>query len=287
MSVRTVFVGLTFLATGAAAAEVKDGYFDSSGVSIHYREWGTGIPVVLIHGFALNASRWEAAGVPQKLAEAGYRALVIDCRGHGLSGKPYDPKAYGVEMGKDVVRLLDHLGIAKAHVVGYSMGGFVAGKVRELYPDRLLSFVIGGSGWYRSGDPAIANLTGPDIADSLEKTGDFKFMLRTFEANRVPPVPESQIEERNARMMEGNDSKALAAVMRGWDSFAVAEASLRANTVPALAIIGSDDPIRPKTDHLKEVMRNLEVFVIDGADHGALTHPSFVQQVVLFLGRQH
>ncbi len=67
------------------------------------------------------------------------------------------------------------------------------------------------------------------------RTGDFKLMLRKFEANRVPPVSEEQIEARNARMMEGNDPKALAAVMRGWATFAVPEESLRANTVPALA----------------------------------------------------
>jgi pimeloyl-ACP methyl ester carboxylesterase len=283
---RGMFAGLLLLST-AATAEVKDGWFDSNGVKIHYRDWGTGTPVVLLHGFALNASRWEAAGVPAKLAAAGYRALVMDCRGHGLSGKPHDAAAYGAEMGRDVIRLLDHLGIEKAHVVGYSMGGFVAGKARELHPERLLSFVIGGSGWYREGDYAIAELTGPDIADGLEKTGDFKFMLRAFEANRVPPVPEAQIEERNARMMEGNDPLALAAVMRGWATFAVPEASLRANEVPALAIIGSEDPIRPKTDRLKEVMGHLEVVVIEGADHGALAHPSFAQQVVLFLDRQH
>ncbi len=88
-------------------------------------------------------------------------------------------------------------------------------------------------------------------------------------------------------MMEGNDPLALAAVMRGWATFAVPEASLRANKVPALAIIGSDDPIKPKTDRLKDVMSNLEVVVIEGADHGALAHPSFAQQVVLFLDRQH
>ncbi len=277
---------LFLLAFSLLAPDVKDGTFDSNGVSIHYRDWGTGTPVVLIHGFALNASRWEGAGVPQKLAAEGYRALVIDCRGHGQSGKPHDPSAYGAEMAKDVVRLLDHLGIAKAHVVGYSMGGFVAGKVRELHPERLLSFVIGGSGWYRAGDYALADLTGPDIADSLERTGDFKLMLRKFEANRVPPVSEEQIEARNARMMEGNDPKALAAVMRGWATFAVPEESLRANTVPALAIVGSEDPIKPKTDRLKEVMRGLEVVVLEGADHGALAEPSFAQEVVHFLDRQ-
>jgi pimeloyl-ACP methyl ester carboxylesterase len=268
-----------------ARATAEDGYFDSDGVKIHYRDRGTGDPVVLIHGFALNLTRWESAGVPERLEAAGYRAITIDCRGHGESGKPRTPDAYGVEMARDVVRLLDHLGIDRTNLLGYSMGGFIANKVRELHPERLRSLVLGGSGWFRSGDPALADLSGADIAESLERTGDFRFMLRAFEAGRVPPVSDEEIEARNRRMMEGNDPRALAAVLRGWDEFAVSEESLRENSVPTLALIGGADPIKPKTDRLAEVMRELEVVVIEGADHGALSHPRFVAEVVAFLDR--
>ncbi|MGH9319717.1 MAG: alpha/beta fold hydrolase, partial [Vicinamibacteria bacterium] len=260
--------------------------FESAGVPIHYRDRGTGQPVVLVHGFAMSLERWEAAGVPQKLEAAGYRAITIDCRGHGESGTPHDPKAYGAEMSKDVVRLLDHLGIGKAHLVGYSMGGFVANKARELHPERFHSLVLGGSGWYRAGDYAIAELTAREIAEGLEKTGDFRFMLRAFEAKRDPPVTDEEIETRNRRMMEGSDPRALAAVLRGWDGFAVPEANLRSNTVPSVAIVGGDDPIKPKTDRLAEVMANVSVVVIDEADHGALADPRFAKEVIAFLKRQ-
>jgi pimeloyl-ACP methyl ester carboxylesterase len=263
-----------------------DGTFDSKGVPIHYRDRGRGEAVVLVHGFALNLERWEAAGVPQKLEAAGYRAITIDCRGHGTSGKPHDPAAYGAEMSKDLVRLLDHLGIDKAHLVGYSMGGFVANKARELHPERFHSMILGGSGWYRAGDHAIAELEPKDIAEGLERTGDFRFMLRAFEANRDPPVTDEEIEIRNRRMMEGSDPQALAAVMRGWEGFAVSEQNLRANSVPSLAIVGSVDPIKPKTDRLAEVMKRLEVRVLPGADHGALADPRFVEEVIKFLKRQ-
>jgi pimeloyl-ACP methyl ester carboxylesterase len=263
-----------------------DGTFDSNGVPIHYRDRGKGEAVVLVHGFALNLERWEAAGVPQKLEAAGYRAITIDCRGHGTSGKPHDPAAYGAEMSKDVVRLLDHLGIDKAHLVGYSMGGFVVNKARELHPERFHSLILGGSGWYRAGDHAIAELEPKDIAEGLERTGDFRFMLRAFEAKRNPPVTDEEIETRNARMMEGSDPKALAAVMRGWEGFAVSEQNLRANSVPSLAIVGSVDPIKPKTDRLAEVMQRLEVRVLPGADHGALADPRFAEEVIRFLKRQ-
>jgi pimeloyl-ACP methyl ester carboxylesterase len=189
-------------------------------------------------------------------------------------------------MAEDVVRLLDHLGIPKAHLVGYSMGGFVANKARELHPDRFRTMILGGSGWYRKGDDAIADLTAKEIAEGLERTGDFRFMLRAFEAKRDPPVTDEEIETRNRRMMEGSDPKALAAVLRGWEGFAVSEQNLRTNTVPSLAIVGSVDPIKPKTDRLREVMKGLEVVVIDGADHGAISDPRFAQAVVSFLNRQ-
>src|SRR5687768_4398772 len=75
-----------------------------------------------------------------------YRVLAIDFRGHGKSDKPHDPKAYGKEMAEDVVRLLDHLKVRKAHVVGYSMGAVVAGRLLASHPDRLLSVTFGGAG---------------------------------------------------------------------------------------------------------------------------------------------
>jgi pimeloyl-ACP methyl ester carboxylesterase len=74
--------------------------------------------------------------------------------------------------------------------------------------------------------------------------------------------------------------------MRGWEGFAVSEQNLRANSVPSLAIVGSVDPIKPKTDRLAEVMKRLEVRVLPGADHGALADPRFVEEVIKFLKRQ-
>ena len=59
----------------------------------------------------------------EALGTAGYRVIALDCRGHGQSGKPQDPGQYGLEMVRDVVRLLDHLNVERAHVVGYAMGG--------------------------------------------------------------------------------------------------------------------------------------------------------------------
>jgi pimeloyl-ACP methyl ester carboxylesterase len=77
----------------------------------------------------------------QELAR-DHRVIAFDLRGHGQSGKPHEPRAYGREMGLDVVRLLDHLGIARAHVVGYSLGGYFTSQLLTLHPERFLTATL-------------------------------------------------------------------------------------------------------------------------------------------------
>jgi pimeloyl-ACP methyl ester carboxylesterase len=135
----------------ARAAEPVAGDFDSGGVTIHYVEAGRGQPVVLVHGLhASAAANWIRPGVFEELAK-DHRVIALDLRGHGKSGKPADEKAYGVELVEDVVRLLDHLKIDKAHVVGYSLGGMITVKLLTKHPERVLSATVGGMGWLREG----------------------------------------------------------------------------------------------------------------------------------------
>jgi pimeloyl-ACP methyl ester carboxylesterase len=86
------------------------------------------------------------------LAE-GYLVIAMDVRDHDGPGKPKEDEAYGAEMMADVVRLLDHLNIQKAHVVGYSMGGMITMKLLTRHPDRVRSEILGGMGWLRQGGP--------------------------------------------------------------------------------------------------------------------------------------
>ena len=102
--------------------------FDSDGVGIAYSDEGEGEPILLIHGFASNvAANWRDVGWIGALAAAGRRVIALDNRGHGQSEKLYDPSCYGApSMAEDARRLLDHLGIARADVMGYSMGARIA-----------------------------------------------------------------------------------------------------------------------------------------------------------------
>src|SRR5204862_320240 len=69
---------------------------------------------------------------------------TMDCRGHGKSDKPHEPGKYGVEMVEDVVRLMDHLRIKRAHIVGYSMGSMITAKLLVTHPERLITATLGG-----------------------------------------------------------------------------------------------------------------------------------------------
>ena len=133
--------------TSIAAAESQ--FFDAKGVRIHFLIEGTGEPVVLIHGLDSSARiNWQMPGTIDALAK-DHQVIAIDLPGYGESDKPADPSAYGEQWVDDVILLLDHLNIRKAHIVGYSMGGMVALKLIAEHPDRVISGTLGGMGWLR------------------------------------------------------------------------------------------------------------------------------------------
>ena len=111
--------------------------FDSDGVSLAYIDvpavGGSGDPVLLIHGFASNhAVNWVNTLWVRTLTQAGYRTIALDNRGHGESQKLYDPELYGADlMAQDARRLLDHLEIRKADIMGYSMGARIAAHLAD------------------------------------------------------------------------------------------------------------------------------------------------------------
>jgi pimeloyl-ACP methyl ester carboxylesterase len=134
-------------ANSIAAAESQ--FFDAKGVKIHFLIEGTGEPVVLIHGLDSSARvNWQMPGTIDALAR-DHQVIAVDLPGYGESDKPDDPAAYGEQWIDDVILLLDHLNIRKAHIVGYSMGGMVALKLIAEHPERVISGTLGGAGWLR------------------------------------------------------------------------------------------------------------------------------------------
>src|SRR5262245_9458423 len=122
--------------------------FSNDGVDIAYLDEGEGEPMVLVHGFASTKDvNWVNPGWISTLTRAGRRAIALDNRGHGASGKLYDPAAYhSAVMAEDVRALLDHLGIPRADVMGYSMGARISAFLALAHPERVRSVVLAGLG---------------------------------------------------------------------------------------------------------------------------------------------
>jgi pimeloyl-ACP methyl ester carboxylesterase len=262
-------------------SRAEEGSFDSKGVKIHYYIEGEGEPVLLIHGFATPAKlQWGTPGIIKGLAK-DHRVISFDVRGHGKSGKPTDVDKYGPEMVEDAVRLLDHLEIKKAHVVGYSMGALITGKLLATHPDRLLTATLGGAGVV----PAEIKLPPfvEELAESLEKGKGMGPLWRAL-APPGKPKPSEDVIRQADLLLVGDNAKALAAVVRSWKSLAVAKAQLKANKVPTLALIGSDDPLKESVELIKDDLANLKIVTIPDTDHiTAFASPKFVEALRKFL----
>ncbi len=123
-------------------------FFDHDGFDIAYIDRGQGQPVLLIHGFASShVVNWVTPGWVKVLEDAGYRPIAFDNRGHGASTKSYDPDDYRPEkMAGDALALLEHLGIDRAHVFGYSMGARIAAFMALEDQVRPATLTFGGLG---------------------------------------------------------------------------------------------------------------------------------------------
>jgi pimeloyl-ACP methyl ester carboxylesterase len=245
---------------------------------------GKGEPVVLIHGFAVNiASQWVLPGVVKALAK-DYQVIALDLRGHGRSDKPHAMKQYGQELVEDVVRLLDHLKIKRAHVVGYSMGGLIALKMVTEHPDRVLTATLGGMGLIQPGtEPMFA-----ELAEALENGRGLTPLLVWLTPVGQPKVSNEQVQITNKFLLATNDVKALAAVVRSSNDKALTmpEDKLRAIRVPMLALIGDVDPLQKRVVELKQFVPKLEVVWIKGGDHmSAVFDPVFINKLREFLGK--
>ncbi len=280
---RALVAGATTLcAARAAGAFQRERVFDSAGVPIRFIEAGSGEPVLLVHGYTSDAEgQWVRSGFFAALAER-FRAIALDARGHGGSGKPHDPAAYGPEMGLDVVRLLDHLGLPRAHVVGYSMGAHVVAQFLLARPERFLSATLGGAvgrlGWTEADQRRV------DVEAAEMDEGSLRSQTIRLWPKDQPPPTEEQIRSRSARLLAGKDPRALAAVRRSNPAQVVALERLAETKVPVLGVVGGNDPYLRDFERLRAAMPALRLSVVEGATHDEAPHrPEFARAVLDFL----
>jgi pimeloyl-ACP methyl ester carboxylesterase len=276
-------VALTFPALLAAQAPApRDTFFMSGTARIHYVDRGAGQPIVFLHGYTGSLDRHlVASGVAPNL-EKDHRVIGFDLRGHGTSDKPYDPAQYGAQMGLDVIRLLDHLRIERAHVVGYSLGAFITGWLLTTYPNRIATATL------VAGAPPLG-MTGQSkdslLRDARELESDvpFRSLVLALTPPGAPTPTDSAIRALSQQLASRNDVRALAALQRGRSQLVVTPAKMAAVTTPTLGIVGTADPLLKALRELHVAMPQMRLVVVDSATHagptGILRTPQFFTEL--------
>jgi pimeloyl-ACP methyl ester carboxylesterase len=132
---RACFIWLLVKSPAFAQDAPADHFLESDGLRLRYTDEGVGEPVVILHGLTSSVEDWIRNGTVSTLTDAGFRVIAYDTRGHGRSDKPHGTEKYGAPEIEDLVRLLDHLGIARTHLIGYSRGSAVASGFWALHPE--------------------------------------------------------------------------------------------------------------------------------------------------------
>jgi pimeloyl-ACP methyl ester carboxylesterase len=246
--------------------------FNSDGVDIAYIDEGSGDPVLLIHGFASNVNtNWVDTGWVKTLTGAGYRVVAYDNRGHGQSAKLYDLEAYGAPiMAEDARRLLDHLGIARAHIIGYSMGARIAAFLAMAHPARVRSLVFGGLGL--------------NMVRGVAGTGPVAHALEAASIDEVTN-PTARTFRAFAEQTK-SDLKALAACIRSSRA-PITAAALGTLRCPVLIVVGERDVIGGSAAKLAELIPGARGIELAGRDHmKAVGDKGFKEAVLRFFAGQ-
>ena len=226
--------------------------FHNGAVEITYLDEGEGDPIVLVHGFASSKNvNWVYPTWVSELKKNGRRVVALDNRGHGESEKLYDPAQYAIPvMAGDVVALMDHLGIARADIMGYSLGSRMTAWLALRAPERLRSAILGGIGMVLiegggPGENVAKALEAPSLDEVTDPVG------RTF---------------RTFADQTRSDRRALAACMRGSRGL-MSAADAAKISVPVLIAVGTTDEVAGSATGLAKIIAGSELLDIPNRDH--------------------
>jgi pimeloyl-ACP methyl ester carboxylesterase len=246
--------------------------FHNGAVEIAYLDEGEGDPVLLVHGFASTKNvNWVYPTWVSELKKNGCRVIALDNRGHGDSAKLYDAAQYDIAiMAGDVMALMDHLQIARADIMGYSLGSRMTAVLARSHPQRLRSAILGGIGigLIEGGGPGenvATALEAPSLEDVTDPVG------RTFRAFAD--------QTRSDRL-------ALAACLRGSRRLMTKDEAA-AIAVPVLIAVGTADEIAGSAAALGKIIPGAQVLDIPNRDHmRAVGDKVYKAGVVDFLARR-
>lgn len=223
----------------------------SRGHDIRYEDTGAGPAIVLIPGWTMSAADWRDAGYVDQLRPS-HRVLNVDPLGNGLSDKPHAPEDYKwPDVAADVIAVLDHAGVDRAVLWGYSRGAVLAVAAAVEFPDRVAGVITNGGG---NMTRVLAAGTPTGAMDEAMLAGDFGPLWEEYNFS---------VEDR-AYDTEVNDPTALAAMQIAIDRYG---RTIDCGQVhcPALALVGSRDD--PDHDQITAEVTGAELHVLPGLNH--------------------
>jgi pimeloyl-ACP methyl ester carboxylesterase len=232
------------------------GYADVNGLHMYYEVQGEGSPLVLLHGGVQSIDLSFADLVPALVGR--HRVIGVELQGHGRTAD-IDRVRTPAAMAGDVVALLDHLGIDRAHVLGFSLGASVAVELAVSHPDRVRSLVpisepVRPDGMHEDLQDPAAHPT----STRLPTEQDLVDMRETY--TRLSPHP-----ERFDEFLSGSSENA--ADLRGWS-----DEQLAGITAPTLLIMGDHDFVTVEHGALtKELIPGAQLAVLPATTHMTIT----------------
>lgn len=232
---------------------MDSGYADVNGLHMYYEIHGEGgTPLVLLHGGVMTIELTYASLLPTLTQR--HRVIGVDFQAHGRTADIDRDLTYA-NLASDVVALLDHLGIERAHVIGHSMGGGTAMELAVSHPERLLSVVAISVGVRPDGEhPDLADPSKFATSTRMPTEQDFADMAAAYAA--VAPHPE-RFEDLPARSMTS---------LNGWDGWT--DEQLAGITAPMLLVIGDHD--FTTTAHgavMQELIPGSQLAILPGTTH--------------------
>jgi pimeloyl-ACP methyl ester carboxylesterase len=232
-------------------------YADVNGLHLYYEEHGEGPPLVLLHGGLMTIELNFGVALPA-LAEH-HRVIAVELQGHGRTAD-VDRAPTFPDFASDVVALLDHLGIERADVVGFSVGGLTGYELAISYPDRVRRAVLASADHRndRGGEADPARLPTQD---------DFQAMRDAYGATAPDPGAFDAVAEKTSGLVQS---------FTGWT-----DDQLRGVQLPVLILVGDTDFIH--VENAAEAMRLLpqgQLAVLPGTTHMELTRSTLLAPVI-------
>lgn len=253
-----------------ALATAPDRFLSVNGQRIRYRDIGRGEPVVLLHGRAGTLEFWTS-GLADSLAPE-FRVIAVDQRGHGLSSKPESPDFYGPAMAHDVVALLDHLRLRRAHVIGFSLGAIVTAYIAANFSSRVTTVSLLAGPFYAD-SAATARATASWIAE-MESGLGFQ------EVFRQRGLSDSAAAAASARMLEVSTPAALVAMTRAMGNLMIDSARVRTLSVPVLVAVGTADDLLDNSRRYAAWWPGSRLIEVSGIGHGGIARQPAVVRAV-------